>query len=204
VVSDTYTVLVSGKQTAGRYALLDMFVPPQGGPPPHRHDFEEMFYVLDGEVVVTFRDQRARVTAGMTVNIPARAPHHFTNESDREARLLCMVSPPGSTSTSKRLASRCRAAPHPRSGSATTSCSAGSTTRPRSRSVRYREPAAHVVTHPPHTGQTPGTGRPEEGYPMKVLAVGASGASAGMVVPELVRRRCRGARPGPGAGQGRR
>ena len=32
-----------------------MFVPPGGGPPPHRHDFEEMFHVLEGEVEVTFR-----------------------------------------------------------------------------------------------------------------------------------------------------
>ena len=27
-----------------------MHVPPNGGPPPHRHDFEEMFTVLEGEV----------------------------------------------------------------------------------------------------------------------------------------------------------
>lgn len=95
VVSDTYTILMSGADTGGRYALLDMLVPPGGGPPPHRHDFEEMFHVLDGEVVVSFRDQQVTAAAGMTVNIPARAPHHFTNESDRDARLLCMVSPPG-------------------------------------------------------------------------------------------------------------
>ena len=43
VVGDTYTILVSGADTAGRYTLIDMHVPPGGGPPPHRHDFEEMF-----------------------------------------------------------------------------------------------------------------------------------------------------------------
>ena len=50
LVGDTYTILVSGEDTAGRYTLIDMHVPPNGGPPPHRHDFEEMFTVLDGEV----------------------------------------------------------------------------------------------------------------------------------------------------------
>jgi predicted NBD/HSP70 family sugar kinase len=35
--------------------LIDMHVPPGGGPPPHRHDFEEMFSVLDGKLRVTFR-----------------------------------------------------------------------------------------------------------------------------------------------------
>jgi hypothetical protein len=38
VVGDTYTILVSGAETAGRYALIDMHVPPGGGPaaPPPR------------------------------------------------------------------------------------------------------------------------------------------------------------------------
>jgi hypothetical protein len=39
VVGDTYTVLLSGDDTDGRYCLIDMVVPPGGGPPPHRHDF---------------------------------------------------------------------------------------------------------------------------------------------------------------------
>ncbi len=49
LVSDTYTILLTGDDTAGRYCLIDMLVPPGGGPAPHRHDFEEMFTVLDGE-----------------------------------------------------------------------------------------------------------------------------------------------------------
>jgi hypothetical protein len=43
VAGGTYTILVSGDETAGRYCLIDMLVPDGGGPPAHRHDFEEMF-----------------------------------------------------------------------------------------------------------------------------------------------------------------
>ena len=50
VVGDTYSILVSGAETAGRYCLIDMIVPDGGGPPPHRHDFEEMFTLLEGEL----------------------------------------------------------------------------------------------------------------------------------------------------------
>ena len=95
VVGDVYTILVSGKQTAGRYALIDMFVPPGGGPPPHRHDFEEMFYVLEGEVEFMFRGVKSAASAGDTISIPANAPHAFKNVSARPARLLCTVSPAG-------------------------------------------------------------------------------------------------------------
>jgi mannose-6-phosphate isomerase-like protein (cupin superfamily) len=95
VVGDTYTILVSGEDTAGRYTLIDMLVPPGGGPPPHRHDFEEMFSILEGEIELTFRGVKSAARAGETVNIPANAPHQFTNSSERPARLLCMCSPPG-------------------------------------------------------------------------------------------------------------
>lgn len=95
VVGDTYTVLVGGEQTAGRYALIDMLIPPGGGPPPHRHDFEEQFHVLDGQITVTFRGEPVIAGPGTTVNVPALAPHFFKNTGDRHARLLCMVSPSG-------------------------------------------------------------------------------------------------------------
>ncbi|WP_326557621.1 cupin domain-containing protein [Micromonospora sp. NBC_01796] len=95
VAGGTYTILVAGEQTAGRYCLIDMRVPPGGGPPPHRHDFEEMFTVLDGAVEFTFRGERIVARAGETVNIPANAPHFFRNSSDEPVRMLCMCTPAG-------------------------------------------------------------------------------------------------------------
>lgn len=95
VVGDTYTILLTGKDTGGRYTLIDMLVPPGGGPPPHRHDFEEMFTVLEGEIELTFRGDKQVARAGETVNIPANAPHVFTNASEQPARLLCMCTPSG-------------------------------------------------------------------------------------------------------------
>jgi len=95
VVGDTYTILVSGENTGGRYTLIDMHVPPGGGPPPHRHDFEEMFTILDGEIELTFRGATTVARAGDTVNVPANAPHVFRNSTGRPARLLCVCSPSG-------------------------------------------------------------------------------------------------------------
>ena len=95
VAGGIYTILVSGKDTAGRYSLIDMLVPPGGGPPPHRHDFEEMFTILDGEIELTFRGHVHRASAGSTVNVPANAPHSFKNKSEKPARMLCMCTPAG-------------------------------------------------------------------------------------------------------------
>lgn len=95
VAGGTYTVLLAGADTGGRYCLIDMHVPPGGGPPPHRHDFEEMFTILDGEVELMFRGEKRKAGAGTTVNIPANAPHAFKNIGEKPARLLCMCTPPG-------------------------------------------------------------------------------------------------------------
>ncbi len=91
----TYTILMGGEATEGAYCLIDMLVPPGGGPAPHRHDFEEMFYLLEGEVEFTFRGQTQTAQAGEAVNIPANAPHSFKNNSKEAARLLCMCTPAG-------------------------------------------------------------------------------------------------------------
>ncbi len=49
VVGDTYHIILSGEQTNGNYAVIDMLVPPGGGPGPHAHkDIQEMFYVVEG------------------------------------------------------------------------------------------------------------------------------------------------------------
>jgi uncharacterized cupin superfamily protein len=72
-----------------------MHIPPGGGPPPHRHDFEETFIVLEGELDVTFRGNKRAVRSGETINVPANAPHQFHNSSSQPVRMLCVCSPSG-------------------------------------------------------------------------------------------------------------
>jgi quercetin dioxygenase-like cupin family protein len=95
LVGDTYTITVSGDDTNGRFCVIDMHIPPGGGPPPHRHDFEETFILLAGEIEATFRGIRSIVHEGETINIPANAPHQFHNNTRQPARLLCICAPAG-------------------------------------------------------------------------------------------------------------
>jgi quercetin dioxygenase-like cupin family protein len=103
LVGDTYTVLLSGNDTDRHYCLIDMLVPPGGGPGPHRHDFEETFILLEGEIEATFRGQRTTVKAGETAHSPANAPHQFHNVSDKPARLLCICGPAGQEEFFKQI-----------------------------------------------------------------------------------------------------
>ena len=97
VVGDTYRILISGKETGGNYAVIDMLVPPGGGPGPHSHrDMQEMFYVVDGEIEFTMEGGKHHAKKGSFVNIPfGGAVHCFKNNTDQVAHLLCTVIPSG-------------------------------------------------------------------------------------------------------------
>jgi quercetin dioxygenase-like cupin family protein len=97
VVGDTYRIVIPGKQTNGEFAMIDMLVPPGGGPGPHAHAaFHETFYVVDGEV--EFKTEQGKSTArkGDVITIPkGGAVHGFKNISGSMAHLLCTVVPAG-------------------------------------------------------------------------------------------------------------
>jgi len=97
VVGDTYRIVISGKESNGEYAIIDMLVPPGGGPPPHAHPaFHESFYVVDGEVEFKTEAGKHMARKGDLINIPkGGAIHGFKNISNVMAHLLCTVVPAG-------------------------------------------------------------------------------------------------------------
>ncbi|UFH56136.1 cupin domain-containing protein [Spirosoma sp. KNUC1025] len=97
VVGDTYRLVITGEQTNGAYAVIDMLIPPNGGPGPHAHpNFQESFYVLDGEVEVKTESETYIARKGSFLNIPTGGMVHcFKNKSDQVAHLWCMVVPAG-------------------------------------------------------------------------------------------------------------
>lgn len=93
----TYRVIISGRETGGEYAVIDMLVPPNGGPGPHAHPgVQESFYVVAGEVEFKTAQGTYLARAGSFVNIPKGGMvHFFKNKSDSLAHLLCTVMPAG-------------------------------------------------------------------------------------------------------------
>lgn len=97
VMGDTYRIIIGGEQTNGAYTLIDMLIPPKGGPGPHSHAaFQEAFYIIDGEISVITKEKTYIATKGSYVNIPFNGPvHKFTNEIDKIAHILCLTTPAG-------------------------------------------------------------------------------------------------------------
>ena len=97
VVGDTYRILITGQETGGAYAAIDMLIPPDGGPGPHAHaGFQESFYVIEGEIEVKSEASTYIARKGSFVNIPKGGiVHCFKNKTDQVAHLLCVVVPSG-------------------------------------------------------------------------------------------------------------
>ena len=96
VVGDLYTILASGEDTGGAYALIHAVIPPGGGPPPHIHRREdEAFYVLEGELTFQAEGKDIPASVGAWISLSRGSLHCFRNNSTTTAKMLIVVNPSG-------------------------------------------------------------------------------------------------------------
>ena len=81
---------------AQHFTLSVMFVPPGQGNAPHTHEVEEVFFILQGKVLVFIEDEaghRAETVLGPwdCVSCPANVIHGFTNVGLEPAYLQVML-----------------------------------------------------------------------------------------------------------------
>ena len=89
------TFLATGKDTQGRFALLE-FVSRKGNvPPPHIHSREEeTFYIVEGEMTFSVGGQTIKGTPGTLIFLPRNVAHSFEIESE-QGRALVLLTPAG-------------------------------------------------------------------------------------------------------------
>ena len=89
------TFLVTGDDTK-HTSMFDWTLPPGFSTGLHVHRVqEETFYVLEGECEWQVGDQKVRARPGTFLFIPPGVSHNIANASDKPARMIMTVSPPG-------------------------------------------------------------------------------------------------------------
>ena len=72
------TVKADADETAGVVSVLEASEPPGFGPPMHvHHDAAEVFYVLEGEYIMSLEDREFVCPAGSFIFVPQGARHGF-------------------------------------------------------------------------------------------------------------------------------
>ena len=85
--------LCRAANTAGRFSMMEVMLPLGAGPPPHHHDWDEAYYVADGEVLFQLGSHTRRVAAGDFVYAPAGTVHAFEGLADIPSRVLILDAP---------------------------------------------------------------------------------------------------------------
>ncbi len=100
-------VLLRSEETGGSMSLVENVVAAgSAGPPLHRHDFDEAFHVLEGELVLRVGDTQLTRTAGQSAVAPRGVPHALANPSPEPARYLLVCTPAGFERHFARLAAQ--------------------------------------------------------------------------------------------------
>lgn len=71
--------------------------PPGTGPRLHRHPYEEVFVVQEGNVTFTIGDETIEATSGHIVIAPAGRPHTFVNAGPGRSRHIDIHTSPKMT-----------------------------------------------------------------------------------------------------------
>jgi quercetin dioxygenase-like cupin family protein len=98
-------VLLRSEQSGEQIAVMDNIVGAGfPGPPLHHHDFDETFYVLEGELTFQLEDENFTRKRGELAFAPRNVPHTFANLIGSEARYLLVCTPAGFERFFDRLA----------------------------------------------------------------------------------------------------
>ena len=89
-------VLLRSEESDGVVSVIDNTVPANWpGPYLHRHDFDEAFYVLEGELTFQVEDAVITRRAGELAFAPRGVAHTLANHSDATARYVLVCTPAG-------------------------------------------------------------------------------------------------------------
>src|SRR3954471_6718558 len=87
------TMLCESAETGGSWSLFEEDVPCGMGPPPHRHDWDEAYYILDGQIEFVIDGEPVRSGVGDFNYLPRGTIHGFKGASADPARVLIFAAP---------------------------------------------------------------------------------------------------------------
>src|SRR5688500_4828311 len=94
--TNTPRVLLRSEQSRGDVAVIEIGASPERkGPPLHHHDFDEAFYMLEGELTFQLNDELFTRGPGELAFAPGGVPHTYANLSGADARALIVCTPAG-------------------------------------------------------------------------------------------------------------
>ena len=83
--------LCDADATAHAWSLMEVVLPRDSGPPLHEHDWDEGYYITEGEIEFTLGARSVRAVPGDFLYTPAGMPHAFRGVAGRSRLLILDV-----------------------------------------------------------------------------------------------------------------
>ena len=103
--------LCDAHDTEGAWSLMEEEISVGLGPPPHRHDWDEAYYVVAGALNFEIDGKPVHVEPGGFTYIPRNTVHSFKGASPSAARVLIFAVPAHSSAFFKEMSREVRAIP---------------------------------------------------------------------------------------------
>ena len=103
--------LSDAHDTGGAWSLMEEEIPIGHGPPPHRHDWDEAYYVISGALDFQMDGKSVRIEAGDFAHLPRNTVHAFKGGSEEPARVLIFAAPAHSSAFFKDVHREVRTVP---------------------------------------------------------------------------------------------
>jgi quercetin dioxygenase-like cupin family protein len=107
-------ILLRSEQSSDAVGIIELTFPAGwDGPPLHHHDFDEAFYVLEGQVTFQLADKLKTAEAGELIFAPRGSHHTLANLGDEQARYVLVCTPGEFTRYFERLSAQLTWTPPP-------------------------------------------------------------------------------------------
>ena len=85
--------LCDAEDTDGAWSLMEQEIPAGRGPPLHRHDWDEAYYVIEGALDFEIDGKQVRIERGDFTYLPRKTVHAFKGASPSPSRVLIFAAP---------------------------------------------------------------------------------------------------------------
>jgi mannose-6-phosphate isomerase-like protein (cupin superfamily) len=95
IPGERLSIRVHSSEVGGKFSIMENVADDGAATPLHVHREDEVFHIVEGEVVFSLDGELATLGVGGCVLIPAGTPHAWRNKSGRPVRMVAFFSPGG-------------------------------------------------------------------------------------------------------------
>ena len=103
---EALSIRLHSREVQGKFCILENIAAPGTATPHHTHEQDEIFHILEGEILFCLNGNLSVLSAGDIALVPAGISHAWRNTSEKPVRMTAVFAPGGIETMFTRLAGK--------------------------------------------------------------------------------------------------